>query len=119
MFKLPDEMRQIAETVYPQEGYPSFEKDRVVIFAGEQAIRFSADTTAALRAAGEAEVILLAKNIDAVYDDDPHKNPGARKIERISYIDVINQGLWLWTTTAITLCGKSNSHSCFWFRCPR
>ncbi|MGI6538755.1 MAG: UMP kinase [Caldicoprobacterales bacterium] len=100
------EMRQIAEPYIRRRAIRHLEKDRVVIFAGGTGNPFfSTDTTAALRAAEiEAEVILLAKNIDAVYDDDPHKNPSARKIERISYIDVINQGLMVMDTTAITLC---------------
>ncbi len=66
---------------------------------------FSTDTAAALRAAEiEADLILLAKNVDGVYDSDPKINPGAKKYDFISYIDVINQGLGVMDTTAVSLC---------------
>lgn len=100
------EMRQIAEPYIRRRAIRHLEKGRVVIFAsGTGNPYFSTDTTAALRAAEiEAEVILLAKNVDAVYDDDPKKNPLAKKIDKINYIDVINRGLAVMDTTAITLC---------------
>ncbi len=100
------EMRQIAEPYIRRRAIRHLEKGRVVIFAcGTGNPYFSTDTTAALRAAEiEAQVILLAKNIDAVYDDDPKKNPNAVKLDRISYIDVINRGLTVMDTTAISLC---------------
>jgi uridylate kinase len=73
------EMRQVAEPYIRRRAIRHLEKGRVVIFAGGTGNPFfSTDTTAALRAAEiEAEIILLAKNIDAVYDDDPRKNPAA------------------------------------------
>ena len=100
------EMRQIAEPYIRRRAIRHLEKGRIVIFAcGTGNPYFSTDTTAALRAAEiEAEVILLAKNIDGVYDDDPKKNSNARKFDNISYIDVINRGLGVMDTTAITLC---------------
>lgn len=100
------DMRQIAEPYIRRKAIRHLEKGRVVIFAsGTGNPYFSTDTTAALRAAEiEAEIILLAKNIDAVYDDDPKINPNAKKLDRISYIDVINQGLGVMDSTAITLC---------------
>lgn len=100
------EMRQIAEPYIRRRAIRHLEKGRVVIFAGGTGNPFfSTDTAAALRAAEiEAEIILLAKTIDAVYDDDPKKNPNAKKLDRISYIDVINRGLTVMDTTAITLC---------------
>ena len=100
------EMRQVAEPYIRRRAIRHLEKGRIVIFAGGTGNPFfSTDTTAALRAAEiEAEVILLAKNIDAVYDDDPRKNPNAKKLDRISYIEVINRGLTVMDTTAITLC---------------
>lgn len=78
----------------------------MVIFAcGTGNPYFSTDTGAALRAAEiHAEVLLLAKNIDGVYDDDPRKNPAAKKLDEISYIDVIQRGLQAMDTTAISLC---------------
>ena len=100
------EMRQIAEPYIRRRAIRHLEKGRVVIFAcGTGNPYFSTDTTAALRAAEiEAEVILLAKNIDGVYDDDPRKNPNANKLDKICYIDVLNQGLGVMDTTAISLC---------------
>lgn len=100
------EMRQIAEPYIRRRAVRHLEKGRVVIFAcGTGNPYFSTDTTAALRAAEiEAEVILLAKNIDGVYDDDPKKNPNAKKFQRISYIEVLNRGLNVMDTTAISLC---------------
>ena len=100
------EMRQVAEPYIRRRAIRHLEKERVVIFAGGTGNPFfSTDTTAALRAAEiEAEVILLAKNIDAVYDDDPRRNPNAKRLDRISYIEVINQGLGVMDTTAVTLC---------------
>ena len=100
------EMRQIAEPYIRRRAIRHLEKGRVVISAcGTGTPYFSPDTTAALRAAEiEAEVILLAKNIDGVYDDDPKINPAANKIDKISYINVLNQGLGVMDTTAISLC---------------
>lgn len=82
------------------------EKGRVVIFgAGTGNPYFSTDTTAALRAAEiEAEVILLAKKVDGVYDKDPHKYDDAKKYETLSYIDVLEQGLQVMDSTATSLC---------------
>ena len=65
---------------------------------------FSTDTAAVLRAAEiGAEVILLAKNVDGVYDSDPAKNPNAKKYDHLSYMDVLNQGLGVMDTTATSL----------------
>ncbi len=100
------EMRQIAEPYIRRRAVRHLEKGRIVIFAcGTGNPYFSTDTTAALRAAEiEAEVILLAKTIDGVYDDDPKINSNAKKIDKISYMEVINRGLGVMDTTAITLC---------------
>ncbi len=69
------------------------EKGRVVIFAcGTGNPYFSTDTGAALRAAEiGAEALLLAKNVDGIYDSDPKKNPDAKKFDEIAYIDVIKK----------------------------
>ena len=65
---------------------------------------FSTDTAAVLRAAEiGAEVILLAKNVDGVYDSDPAKNPDAKKYDHLTYMDVLNQGLGVMDTTATSL----------------
>jgi len=93
------EMRQI-------EAMKHLEKGRVVIFAcGTGNPYFSTDTAAALRAAEmEVDLIMLAKNVDAVYDSDPKENPHAQRFDTITYMDVINKGLCVMDNTAITLC---------------
>ncbi|HEX9059976.1 MAG TPA: uridine monophosphate kinase, partial [Clostridia bacterium] len=100
------EMRQIAEPYIRRRAVRHLEKKRVVIFAcGTGNPYFSTDTTAALRAAEiDAEVILLAKKVDGVYDSDPSLNPEAKKFESLSYIDVLNRGLGVMDSTATSLC---------------
>lgn len=100
------EMREVAEPYIRRRAIRHLEKGRVVIFgAGTGNPYFSTDTTAALRAAEiEAEVILMAKQVNGVYDSDPMKNPNARKFERLSYIDLLNKGLAVMDTTATSLC---------------
>lgn len=101
------EMRQVAEPYIRRRAIRHLEKGRVVIFAaGTGNPYFSTDTTAALRAAEiEAEVILMAKgNVDAVYDQDPLKNPDARPFTELTYIEVLNRGLGVMDTTAASLC---------------
>jgi uridylate kinase len=100
------EMRQIAEPYIRRRAIRHLEKGRVVIFAaGTGNPFFSTDTTAALRAAEiEAEVILMAKKVDGVYDCDPVKNPAAVRIEKLSYIEVLNRSLAVMDSTAISLC---------------
>ena len=81
-------------------------KGRVVIFAcGTGNPYFTTDTGAALRAAEiGADVLLLAKNVDGIYDSDPKLNPNAKKLDQVSYKDYIAQGLKAMDTTAITIC---------------
>ena len=100
------EMRQIAEAYIRRRAIRHLEKGRVVIFAaGNGNPFFSTDTTAALRAAEiEADVILMAKKVDGVYDSDPVKNPGAVKYEELTYIEALNQGLKVMDSTALSLC---------------
>lgn len=100
------EMRQIAEPYIRRKAVRHLEKGRVVIFAaGTGNPYFSTDTTAALRAAEiEAEVILLAKKVDGVYDSDPRIHPNAQKFEELTYIDVLNKGLGVMDSTATSLC---------------
>lgn len=97
---------RIAEPYILRKALRHLEKGRVVIFAcGTGNPYFSTDTGASLRAAEiGAEVLLLAKNIDGVYDKDPKKFDDAIKYDEISYIDVIQQKLQAMDTTAITLC---------------
>ena len=99
------EMRAVAEPYIRSRAIRHLDKGRVVIFGcGTGNPYFSTDTAAALRAAEiGAEVILLAKNIDGVYDSDPAKNPDAKKYDRLTYMDVLNQGLGVMDTTATSL----------------
>jgi uridylate kinase len=100
------EMKEIAEPYIRRKAIRHLEKGRVVIFAaGTGNPFFSTDTTAALRAAEiEAEVILLAKKVDGVYDSDPLINPNAQKFASLNYIDVLNRGLGVMDSTATSLC---------------
>lgn len=100
------EMRQIAEPYIRLKAGRHLQKGRVVIFAcGTGNPFFSTDTAAALRAAEVgAEVILLAKKVDGVYDSDPNINPNAKKYSKLSFIDVLNQQLGVMDSTATTLC---------------
>ena len=104
------EMRQIAEPYIRGRAERHLEKGRVVIFGcGTGNPFFSTDTTAALRAAEvNAEVILLAKKVDGVYDSDPNINPNAKKYDSLKYIDVLNQGLGVMDSTATSLCMDNN-----------
>lgn len=100
------EMRQIAEPYIRRRAVRHLEKERVVIFgAGTGNPYFSTDTAAALRAAEmEAEVILLAKNVDAVYNKDPKVHADAVKFEELSYMEVLQKELKVMDTTATSLC---------------
>ena len=104
------EMKEIAEPFIRRRAVRHLEKGRVVIFgAGSGNPYFSTDTAAALRAAEiEAGVILLAKNVDGVYDKDPNKFADAKKYDKLTYMEVIEQGLQVMDTTATTLCMDNN-----------
>jgi len=100
-------MSQVAEPYIRRRAIRHLEKGRVVIFAGGTGNPFfTTDTTAALRAVEiEAGAILMGKNgTDGVYTDDPRTNPDAVKLDTVSYIDVLNRGLKVMDSTAITLC---------------
>ncbi|WP_312650102.1 UMP kinase [Proteiniclasticum sp.] len=100
------EMREIAEPFIRRRAIRHLEKGRVVIFAaGSGNPYFTTDTAAALRAAEiDAECILLAKKVDGVYDMDPNIYPEAKKYDRLSYKEIIEQDLKVMDITAITLC---------------
>jgi uridylate kinase len=100
------EMHQVAEPFIRRRATRHLEKDRVVIFAaGTGNPYFSTDTAAALRAMEiKAEVILKATRVDGIYDADPEKVKGAKMFERITYLDVIQKGLSVMDSTAISLC---------------
>ncbi len=99
------EIREVAEPYIRARAIRHLEKGRVVIFGcGTGNPFFSTDTAAVLRAAEiNAEVILLAKNIDGVYDSDPAKNADAKKFDAISYDDVLAQHLAVMDSTATSL----------------
>ncbi len=100
-------MSQIAEPYIRRRAIRHLEKGRVVIFAaGTGNPFFTTDTTAALRAVEiEAGAILMGKNgVDGVYSADPKSDPTAELLQRVSYIEVLNRGLKVMDSTAITLC---------------
>ena len=100
-------MSQVAKPYIRRRAIRHLEKGRVVIFAGGTGNPFfTTDTTAALRAVEiEAGAILMGKNgTDGVYTDDPRTNPEATKLATVSYIEVLNRGLKVMDSTAITLC---------------
>lgn len=104
------EMKQMAEPYIRRKAVRHLEKNRVVIFgAGTGNPYFSTDTAAALRAAEmEAEVILLAKNVDAVYDKDPKVHKDAVKFSELSYLEVLQKELKVMDSTATSLCMDNN-----------
>ncbi|MEG2353259.1 MAG: UMP kinase [Clostridium sp.] len=104
------EMKEVAEPYIRRRAMRHLEKGRVVIFAaGTGNPYFSTDTTAALRAAEiEADVILLAKKVDGVYDKDPYKYDDAVKFDELRYIEVLEKGLQVMDSTATSLCMDNN-----------
>ena len=102
------QMAQVAEPYIRRRAMRHLEKRRVVIFAGGTGNPyFTTDTTAALRAAEiEAEAILKGTHsgVDGVYTDDPLKNPQAVKLPEVPYMEVLNRGLKVMDSTAITFC---------------
>ncbi|MDD7281988.1 UMP kinase [Floccifex sp.] len=101
------EMQKVAEPFILRRAVRHLEKGRIVIFgAGTGSPYFSTDTTAALRASEiDADVILMAKNgVDGVYDCDPKKHPEAKKYDRLGFMDVLNEGLQVMDSTAISMC---------------
>ncbi len=97
---------RVAEPYILRKALNHLEKGRVIIFAcGTGNPFFSTDTAAALRAAEiKADVLLLAKNVDGIYDSDPKLNKDAKKYDKIAYLDFIKQGLKAMDTTAVTMC---------------
>ncbi|MDG3010991.1 UMP kinase [Rhodococcus sp. D2-41] len=99
-------MGQVAEPYIPRRAVRHLEKGRVVIFgAGMGMPYFSTDTTAAQRALEiGAEVVLMAKAVDGVYDADPRTNPDATRFTQITHREVIEKGLKVADATAFSLC---------------
>ena len=104
------EMRQIAEPYIRNRAIRHMEKGRVVIFGcGTGNPFFTTDTAAALRAVEiDADVILLAKNVDAVYDSDPNINPNARRFSTLTHGEVLSMNLKVMDSTAASLCRDNN-----------
>lgn len=100
------EMRQIAEPYIRGKAMRHLEKGRVVIFGCGTGNPFmSTDTAAALRAVEiEADVILLAKKVDAVYDSDPNTNPNAKRYDRLTFSEVLSKKLGVMDSTAASMC---------------
>ncbi len=104
-------MNQIAEPYIRHRAIRHLEKGRVVIFAaGTGNPFFTTDTAAALRASEiNAEAMLMAKNgVDGVYTDDPNTNPNAKKLDNITYDDIIKNGLKVMDTSAGALCKQNH-----------
>ena len=104
------EMRQIAEPFIQRRAERHLDKDRIVIFAcGTGHPFFSTDTTAALRAAEmDVDAILVAKTIDGVYTADPKLDKSAKKLDHVSYQEILEKDLKVMDSTAISLCKDNN-----------
>ena len=103
-------MISVAEPYILRKALHHFEKGRIVIMAcGTGNPYCSTDTAAAQRACEiGADVLLMAKNVDGIYDSDPRANPAAKKYEHITFRDVISGGLKAMDTTAATMCMENN-----------
>jgi uridylate kinase len=104
------EMPPVAEPFIRRRAERHLEKGRVVILAaGSGNPFFTTDTAAALRAVElNAQVLLKATKVDGVYDDDPMRNPKARKFEELSYMHALTMGLKVMDSTALSLCKDNN-----------
>jgi uridylate kinase len=104
------EMPPVAEPFIRRRAVRHLEKRRVVILAaGSGNPFFTTDTAAALRAVElNAQVLLKATKVDGIYDDDPMKNPQARRFEELSYMQALNMGLKVMDSTALSLCKDNN-----------
>ena len=103
-------MTSVAEPYILRKALHHFEKGRIVIMAcGTGNPYCSTDTAAAQRACEiQADVLMMAKNIDGIYDSDPRVNPAAKKYDHINYIDVIKKGIKAMDATAATMCMENN-----------
>ena len=100
------EMRTVAEPYIRLRAMRHLDKGRVVIFGGGTGNPyFTTDSAGALRAMEiGADVLIKATKVDAIYDDDPVKNPNAKRFDKISYIDFLNSRLRVMDSTAVSLC---------------
>ncbi len=104
------EMREIAEPFIQRKAEKHLGRGRVVVFAcGTGHPYFTTDTAAVLRATEiKADVILLGKSVDAVYDSDPKENPNAKKYDEVSYMEALEKDLKVMDSTAIAMCRDNN-----------
>ena len=104
------EIRAVAEPYIQRRAIRHLEKGRVVIFgAGTGNPYFTTDTAASLRAMEiNAEVLIKATKVDAVYDKDPKENSDARRFKHLSYIDALNMRIGVMDSTAIAMCMDNN-----------
>ena len=103
-------MVSLAEPFILRKAIRHFEEGRIVIFAcGTGNPYCSTDTAAALRACEiSADMLLMAKNVDGIYDSDPKTNPFAKKYDRLTYADILNRKLKVIEFTAATMCMDNN-----------
>ena len=103
-------MISVAEPYVLRKALHHFEKGRIVIMACGTGIPYCSTDTAAAQLACEinADVLLMAKNVDGIYDSDPNKNPNAKKFEKLTFGDVVNKGLKAMDATAATMCAENN-----------
>lgn len=103
-------MTSVAEPYILRKALHHFEKGRVVIMAcGTGNPYCSTDTAAAQRACEiQADVLMMAKNIDGIYDSDPKLNKNAKKYSHINYLDIIKNGIKAMDSTAATMCMENN-----------
>jgi uridylate kinase len=99
-------MNKVAEPFIRRRAMRHLEKGRIVVFAGGTGNPFfTTDTAASLRAAEiKAQVVLKGTKVDGIYDKDPIKHPDAKKFDEISYLGVVDRGLGVIDSTAVTLC---------------
>jgi uridylate kinase len=99
-------MHQVAEPFIRRRAVRHLEKGRVVIFGGGTGNPyFSTDTAAALRANEiGADVILKATKVDGIYESDPKKNPKAKRFQRITYLEALQEQLKVMDSTAFSMC---------------
>ena len=104
------EIRQVAEPYIRRRALRHLEKGRVVIFAaGTGNPFFTTDTAAALRATEiGADILLKATKVDGIYDEDPLKNPAAKRFTHLSYLEALNMGVKVMDSTALSLCMDNN-----------
>lgn len=103
-------MISVAEPYVLRKALHHLEEGRIVIMAcGTGNPYCTTDTAAAQRACEiNADILLMAKNVDGIYDSDPNKNPDAKKYDRLSFGDIVNKGLKAMDTTAATMCMENN-----------